>query len=150
MFLGDAFGEAFKESYADSKLEVGNIIFAPYEGIDHLKFHVIIGVTADKIMVGNVFINSEINGNFNQFLEQVHRQIKITPAEYDFLDHESYIDCNRLKEVDYQSLHKYVSENPKSIKDTLKPEHIDLVFGMLSDSPTISPKQRRKYDIQAP
>ncbi len=62
-----------------------------FDGVDHQKFYVIAGISEDRVLVCSVLINSSINPFRRQHLLQL--QIEITPDDYDFLDHVSYINC---------------------------------------------------------
>ena len=68
----------------------------PDAGIDHLKYLVVL--SQDKIdpnIIGVCLINSELSN----IASKKKFQIEILKKDYDFLDHNSYIDCGEVKKI---------------------------------------------------
>ncbi len=110
------------------------------------KYFVIVGESNDKVCLAYFFINSRINPNIatNCELELLH--MPILKADHDFLFHDSYIDCSQLYEIETEKVKrffcqdmngKYICVLPKEVVENLK--------YMIEESPTIAPKQKRKF-----
>lgn len=71
--------------------------------VDRTKYFVVLGIDDERILVGAVLINSEINKKLFPVIGAY--QHRIASSEYSFLGKlESYVDCYSLKEIGYDSL----------------------------------------------
>ncbi len=75
------------------KLFPGAVLLGPMPGVDHKKFYIIVGVSGDRICVCSVIINSQINQFIMKRPQLLERQLELTPENYRFLSHTSYINC---------------------------------------------------------
>lgn len=67
------------------------------------KYFVVIGKTTDRIVVGSLLINTNINGNLYMRIGQF--QHCIYPDQYDFLNgKERYISCYKIIELNFDRL----------------------------------------------
>lgn len=120
----------------------GAVYLGPYEGVCHPKFYIIAGVSGDRVLCCSVLINSNINPYILARKHLLELQIQISPSDYKFLTHESFINCasphiGQLSHFD-GSEYKYIgvldsahlSEVRSKIKSSgmLTPEDIDTFF----------------------
>lgn len=71
----------------------GTVLLGEMEGVDHLKFFVVAGVSNDRICVCSVVINSAINPFIMRRPHLLSRQVQILNEKYSFLSHDSYVNC---------------------------------------------------------
>ncbi|MDE6802880.1 MAG: hypothetical protein K2J06_08975, partial [Muribaculaceae bacterium] len=69
-----------------------------FENIDHGKFFVIIGVSEESV-AGFFFINSRIHPAIMRRPDQLEMQYELTPADYTFLNHTSYLCATVIQEI---------------------------------------------------
>jgi hypothetical protein len=139
-------------SVVDDRLSVGSVIFEYVTTTKPPKdkYYVVVGISDDKIALGTVYINSEINPNLftNTNLKKLH--ISLSATDNPFLKRDSFIDCSSINErliADVQSCitsgdtkYGYVSHLPTDTMQT--------VNTTLDDAFTISPITKKKYGIR--
>lgn len=143
----------FNQSSPEQKVKIfdftskeGMVFLAESPVAKKQKYFVIVGESNDKVCLAYFFINSRINPNIatNCELELLH--MPILKADHDFLFHDSYIDCSQLYEIETEKVKrffcqdmngKYICVLPKEVVENLK--------YMIEESPTITPKQKRKF-----
>jgi hypothetical protein len=84
----------------DDRLSVGSIIF------EHVlttnppknKYYISIGISDNKIALGTVYINTEINPNISKTPQLRSYHIPIAASDYPFLRYDSFIDCSNIQE----------------------------------------------------
>lgn len=74
----------------------GSVFLGPWGDIDHEKFIVIADVERGKVLVCTVLINSKINQYILKRPQLLACQVEIKADDYDFLSHNSYINCASL------------------------------------------------------
>ena len=98
--------DAFPEELRRRAIEVGQVLrmevfpedsVRPKKGESKEKRFVIIGKDGDKV-VAALLINSQINSNL--FMQIGPYQHLIRSEQYDFLDHDSYVDGYMIREFD--------------------------------------------------
>lgn len=143
----------FNQSSPEQKVKIfdftskeGMVFLAESPVAKKQKFFVIVGESNNKVSLAYFFINSRINPNIatNCELELLH--MPILKTDHDFLSHDSYIDCSQLYEIETEKVKrffcqdmngKYICVLPKEVVENLK--------YMIEESPTITPKQKRKF-----
>lgn len=93
----------------------------------------VVVVCKDNKVAWGFFINSNIPAFIARKPELERSQVQITVAEYRFLDHDSYIGCNALKDFFDWELRRHIAE----ISETTKTRILEAV----KDSETLTPKQ---------
>lgn len=81
------------ESLRGLSISSGAVFLGPWAGIDHEKFLIVAGVTADRVLVCSVMINSQINQYIMKRPKMLACQVELKCADYDFLSHDSYANC---------------------------------------------------------
>lgn len=78
----------------DTKLVLpGAVFLGPFPGVDHPKFYVIAGISEARILVCSVLINSGVNPFIQRRPNLLALQLKINVVDYDFLTHDSFVNC---------------------------------------------------------
>lgn len=140
----------FPESLRKQVVEIGQVLkmemfpsdrVTPRHNANHKeKRFVIVGQHEGKL-VAALLINSEINANL--FLKIGPYQHLIAAADYDFLDHDSYIDGYSLREFEVSRVMasaKYLGAiNADDLQEAIK--HV-------CESPDVKPFLLKKYGLK--
>ena len=81
------------EALRSLSVSAGSVFLGPWKNIDHEKFVVVAGVGEERMLVCTVFINSGINQYILKRPKMLACQLEIKASDYDFLSHDSYINC---------------------------------------------------------
>lgn len=131
-------------SLLDSTIKRGTILHSDIFDIDHAKFFVVIAVPKDSV-VGFFYINSKVNGNVIRKEEQYKLQYRISPTDYSFLDHVSYIDATTVTEISKETLAKSIKDNRTTIKGELCVKDLELLLIKLRSSKLFSKHDKERY-----
>lgn len=71
----------------------GTVLLGEMAGVEHLKFYIIAAVSVDKVCACSVVINSAINPFIMRRPWLLSRQVQILARNYDFLSHDSFVNC---------------------------------------------------------
>lgn len=98
MNLGDFFPQADKEDYLNRRLKPGQVVylFSRFTNPAKEKYLVIAYYGPRPLLFT---INSRIHPFIARRPELNKCQVKVRAADYDFLDHDSYIDCSQVIDV---------------------------------------------------
>lgn len=133
-------------------IHVGSIFkmeLTPYEGIipknpgetSRIKYFAIIGIDGDRVVVGALLINSQINGRLFSRIGPYQHQIK--GAEYSFMTKESYINCYEIKEIAARAIiakAEYVGE--------LLTADLTAARAQVKTSPSIKPATLKRFHLK--
>lgn len=109
---------------------------------DRNKYFVVLGKTEDGKVIGFVLINSHINNNLSEEVKLLHYPIK--KSKYPFLDHDSFIFCGQLKEINLAAFaDRYKSQTFGKLAD----DDLELVIQAVVSSPSESKKHLRKFGL---
>lgn len=125
------------------RINPGAIFVGPMEGVDHSKYYIVAGISKDRVCLCSVAINSQINQFILKRPKLLALQIEITPEDYSFLRHKSYINCGTpykeytvsLESGDFtykaQLDKKHLEQVVENVKRSqlLTEEDIELYFG---------------------
>lgn len=90
------------EALRDKAIFPGSVFLGPWNDIDHEKFIVVAGVAKDKLLVCSVLINSLINQYIQRRPRMLACQVEVKAEDYDFLSHNSYINCAQPIKAKYE------------------------------------------------
>ena len=145
--LGDCFPEHLKKQFAERKIIPGAVIKIPDNEVGKYKWHIIIGVDQNKVMIGSVRINTEKNRNVFRTPELESYLYPIYKANNPFLDHDSFVDCWTLIELPIVSYMQRIIDNPNALLGFIRSEDYDVICGLIAQSDNISSNQLKKYNI---
>jgi DNA-directed RNA polymerase subunit L len=109
---------------------------------DRDKYVVVIGISTDYALVGSLLINSKINTTFKNTKDLQNCQLPLKKADYFFLKHDSYLDCSSI----LRPMLTKVLANAEDVSE-LTTEDKSIVKQLLSDSTSITPKDKKRYNI---
>jgi hypothetical protein len=147
MALGDLFPEKFRAAFAERNLAVGTVLrtFVPETNPPKVKYFVVLGTTRDKVVFGIVLINSRVNPYI--FRDPLVRSwhILLKAADYDFLDHDSYVDCTQIFEKDSRLLHGSVRDMPEIVVGNLSRIDLSAIMSAIKAATTIAANDKRRF-----
>lgn len=91
------------------------------------KFFIVLGLDSKGNIYGGVIINSNINQRIPQAIKDWQMPIKC--SKYAFLEHDSFVDCSKLKcaSADKFSTWKYLG--------SVESEDVEIILGTIKESP---------------
>lgn len=145
--LGDCFPEHLRNDFAERKLEPGAVIRIPDTEAGKFKWHIILGLDHDKVMVGAVRINTDKNRNVFRTPELESFLYPLLKSKNPFLDHDSFVDCWSLLELPMHNYKKRLVRNPDSLLGVVNSDDYDVICSLISRSDNVTGNQLKKYHI---
>jgi hypothetical protein len=140
------------KNITDSSFSTGKVLKMPLTEEDGLtlkegdrersKYFTVIGQDINNGVVGSLLINSEINTNVNRTKELLDCQYPLTGSDYDFLDHDSFLNCSKIFPLD-----KIKIRNKAKEVGELNSRDKALVIDHVKNSEVISMKEKKRYKI---
>lgn len=118
-----------------------------FEDIDHGKFFVVIGEN-DKELVGFFFINSGVSQFIQRKPEMSRLQYPISQSDYDFLSHNSYLNCSSITTIDKVKLANSISSGETTIKGQLSQSDVSSILKMVRESKLYSKVERDSFFVE--
>jgi len=115
-----------------------------FEEIDHGKFFVVIGEN-DNELVGFFFINSWVNDFIQRKPEMAKLQFPIAQSDYNFLSHNSFLNCSTLTTIDKRKLSDSIASGETTIKGQLTTNDIDDILGKVRESKLFSKIEKETF-----
>ena len=147
--LGSLFPDYIKEDFGTRQIEPGSVfrIHVDTTTPPKNKRLVVLAISGDNICVGYLFINSQINPNCFPSAELRALHLPLQANERDYLDHDSYLDCSDIKNITLNELKDIISQNPQQHIGKLSTTDIEAAIDIVKNAPTISKKQKEKYNL---
>jgi len=145
--LSDFFPQSYRDDFAERNIQKGSIIrvFVRDTRPPKIKRFIVVGFSQDKVLLGTVFINSEINPKIFTTEELRSLHISIDAANNDFIDHDSFIDCSSIIERSYDEIKQLLSKDTECLKGIVSETTMKVISETISNAKTISAKQKRKF-----
>lgn len=115
-----------------------------FEQIDHGKFFVVIGEN-DHELVGFFFINSWVNQYIQGKPEMEKAQYPISAEAYNFLAHNSFLNCSSLTTIDKSKLASSISTGETTIKGQLSKEDLSAILDIVRNSKLFTPIEKKTF-----
>lgn len=112
-----------------------------------VKYHIVVGISEERILLGTVRINSSMNVNVYRDQASQYRCIKVKADKYDFLDHDSTIDCNHLLSHNLKDIRTYLSSHPDVILGDITTEDLEDIKLRMIEAPTITEEDKEIFGI---
>lgn len=135
--LSDLLDDNSLKNIAKKTIKVGDVFcinmdqrngIIPKKGDDSRnKFFIVLGFDSEGNIYGGVIINSNINQRIPQAVKDWQMPIKC--SKYAFLEHDSFVDCSKLKcaSADKFSTWKYLG--------SVESEDVKIILGTIKESP---------------
>lgn len=135
--LFDILDENSAKNIAKKSIKIGNVYrikmdrqngIKPKPGASSRnKFFIVLGFDNEGNAYGGVIINSNINPNIPQTMKDWHMPIKC--SKYGFLEHDSFVDCSKLKTANIDKFGKWQFLGIFSLED------VNLIIETVRESP---------------
>jgi hypothetical protein len=149
MSLGESFPGALKKQFSENNLVAGAIIrtWVEHTKPPKIKRFIVIGISQDKILLGVVHINSEINPNVfpTQELRDLH--LKLTAGSREYLMHDSYVDCSRIFQLDRENISKLLHDDPACHLGTVGKDDLTRIKTIIKGSRTVSIRIKKMFGL---
>ncbi|GAO28319.1 hypothetical protein [Geofilum rubicundum] len=106
------------------------------------KLFVVIGFDND-IIIGVLLINSKVNRNLPNSLKDL--QYPISAVDYDFLRHNSFVDCSSIKPIKIEKFKEQFDW--KNSFSPIKKDDLELIIGAVKESPSVTPKILKRFGL---
>jgi hypothetical protein len=147
--FGSLFPDSVREDFSSRMIQPGSVFRIPVTNTTPPKTKrlVILAISGDKACAGCLFLNSQINPNVfsTARLRGLHLPLEADGREY--LDHNSYLDCSDIKDMDLNGLKEIISRDPSQHIGKLNDTDLQTAKEKLKNAPTISKKQKEKYAL---
>lgn len=149
MSLGDLFPEEFRREFSMRSVERGTVIRTHFTETNppKIKLFVVLGGSKDKIVFGVVLINSQINPHIFRSSALRSWHVPILSSDYEFLSHDSFIDCTQLFEKETTALLAAVSNSPEVVVGKLMESDFEAVSRAIKAATTIAKSDKRKFGL---
>ena len=152
MTLWDNFSNGLKKSTIESHLKPANIFKFHNTQSNPPKIKFITLIANRKDAVNESFAYLFINSNINQQIYGKHHELIqlheiILKSDYDFLEHNSYIDCNKIYEINQDELYRRCEENIGIYSGTLNNIDFQKVIQKVKKSTCIKNELKTAYDL---
>lgn len=147
--LSDAFPDHFREQYVERNLQVGMVLrtYVTDTKPPKTKYFIIIGISQDRVALGVVYINSEINPNLFSKPELKQLHIPMSPDERELVEYDCFIDCSKIYEKPLESISQLLKENPSCDRGMLNSVELGRVQEKIYSASTISPRDKKKFGL---
>ena len=125
-------------------IQRGDILLSEFDGIDHRKYFVVMGVSEDKIC-GFFFINSNIHPAIFNKQEQLNLQYPLLHRDYQFLKYDSFLCASSVIERRVSDISESIQKRTTQVIGRMKEEHIADVIEMVRASKVISERHKKLY-----
>ena len=112
-----------------------------------VKYHIVVGVSEERILLGTVRINSAMNINIYRDQESQYRCIKMKADKYNFLDHDSTIDCNQLLSHNLNDVKNYISSHSNVMLGGITTDDLEDIKLRMLEAPTITEEDKEIFGI---
>lgn len=131
-------------SLIECSISRGDILLSEFDGIDHRKFFVVMGVSEEKVC-GFFFINSNIHPAIFNKQEQLNLQYPMMHRDYEFLKYDSFLCASSVIERKMTDISEGIKNGTTSIIGKMKEEHVANVLEMVRASKVISERHKRMF-----
>ena len=131
-------------SLVEESIRRGDILLSEFDGIDHRKFFVVMGVSKEKVC-GFFFINSNIHPAIFNKQEQLNLQYPLLHCDYEFLKYNSFLCASSVIERRLSDIVEGIHNRTIQIIGCLKEDHIEDVIRMVRASKVISEHHKQLY-----
>lgn len=115
-----------------------------FEDIDHGKFFVVIGVSAEHV-AGFFYINSRIHPALESKPEQYAMQYPLRKRDYAFLHHDSFLCATSIIKIGRNALAQTVAAGRTQIIDQMHSDHLQELLAALRASRLFSKRDKAQF-----
>lgn len=131
-------------SLIEGSIDRGDILLSEFDGIDHQKFFVVMGVSENKVC-GFFFINSNIHPAIFNKQEQLNLQYPLLHRDYEFLKYDSFLCASSVIERKLSDISEGIKNGTTTIIGKMKEEHVTDVVELVRASKVISERHKLMF-----
>ena len=131
-------------SLIEESIGRGDILLSEFDGIDHRKFFVVMGISEDKVC-GFFFINSNIHPAIFNKQEQLNLQYPLLHRDYEFLKYDSFLSASNVIERKLSNITEGIKNGTTMVIGKMKDEHVADVVEMVRASNVISERHKKMF-----
>ena len=131
-------------SLIEESIGRGDILLSEFDGIDHRKFFVVMGISEDKVC-GFFFINSNIHPAIFNKQEQLNLQYPLLHRDYEFLKYDSFLSASNVIERKLSNITEGIKNGTTMVIGKMKEEHVTDVVEMVRASKVISERHKKMF-----
>lgn len=145
--LGELFPKSSRQSFSTRHVIPGSVFRVHTDKVTppKIKIFVILAVKSEMLCVGSLFVNTAINENCFPTQELQNLHMPLPRNRFDFLQHDSFLDCSQIKEMGLDWLFRQIENDPSIFVGTLDERILNSAINIVRESPTISPRDKRKF-----
>jgi hypothetical protein len=145
--LADFFPDNKKRAFAERNIGIGTVVKIYDKVAKKEKWHLIVGISDDEIMMVSVRINSEINPDCVPApLRRYH--FFITKKDNAFLAHDSYVDCSKLITRKKKDFVDCVTNNFKALMGNIQEDKLNHIRATIADCHVVEAKHKKQFGLQ--
>ncbi|MDX8552181.1 hypothetical protein MK851_00885 [Tenacibaculum sp. 1B UA] len=142
-------GSELNKKTTYTSLEKGTVLRMFVDDTDppKIKRFIVLGLHENKIALGTLFINSDLNKNINYSTELQSLQYELKSQDNTFLTHDSFVDCSTIQQRENEDVLKKVNEDNSKIIGYLNPDTFEDIRKTVIKSETIRGKHKKRFGL---
>lgn len=131
------------------QLEVGSVIrlYVTDTTPQKVKRFVVIAANKDGVLLGTLYLNSEINKNVFRTKHLKELQLDLDSEGRDYLDNPSFLDCSYIHQKTINELTLQVFKEPSSLIGKMDNSDLNKAKEKIQTAKTISKKVKEWYGL---
>ncbi len=145
MSLGDLLGTFDKSKLFKHSLNAGDVFFKEFEGIDHPKFFIVVGISQDKVFLCSIYINSNIHPSIMKRQHLLELQIPLKQSNNPFLKYDSFANCSTTIPMESESLSQWIANDSCKVIGSVSQDDLKLIIDTIKNSGLLSEEEIELY-----
>ena len=145
MSLGDLLGSADKSKLFKKSLSIGDVFLKEFEGIEHPKFFIVVGLSKDKVYLCSIYINSRIHPSVMKRQHLLELQIPLRKQNNPFLKYDSFANCSTHIPMKSESLSNWITDDSCKVIGSIFKKDLNLIIKTLKESGLMSEEEMDLY-----
>ena len=132
---------------ANQKIKIGDVLHLYVDEFKKNKFFIILGENEEEFSFASFYINSEKNFNFipNKEVEKFH--IKLSPNDFSFLSHESWLNLTEIFPKSKIFIEGEFQRDSSCLKFTLDVDQLEFFRECVRQCGIIKGKFKKKFNF---
>lgn len=146
--LGDLFPPEWRAERASQQLEPGAVLRTWVENTTppKVKRWIVVAATADQLLLGLVYINSEINPNIFPERDR-HLHVPMQPDERGLVDKPCFADCSTLQPMPLAKARALLTADPSCLLGHLRGHELGHMQQTVAGSRRLSVVEKKRFGL---
>lgn len=145
MSLGDLLGDLDKSELFKKSLNAGDVFLKEFQGIDHPKFFIVVGICANRLFLCSVYINSNIHPSLMSRQNLLELQIPLKKVNNPFLKYDSFANCSHTIPMEAESLSEWITDDTCKVIGSVYQKDLTLIVESIKNSGLLSEEEIELY-----